>query len=120
MTNEQHEPDDVIVQGVDAFFEKFDAAFASFSGAIVAARYAEPYLACRADGGSTALARREDTARYFQDVLDDSARLGVRTCRHRDVAVVDVGAGHHLGTVTWDLLDGVGQTVVSWRESYLW
>lgn len=101
------------------FFEAFDAAFVSFDGHHIALRYAEPYLACRADGSSETFPLRRETGVYFQRVVDGYHASGVRSCRHRDLVVIDVGSSHLLATVTWDLLDRGLEVTVTWRESYL-
>lgn len=102
-----------------AFFTAFDEAFPTFDGDVIARRYAEPYLACRADGSAEVFTDRAATGRYFAGLLADYRDMGVRTCTHRDLEVVDLGARHLLATVTWDLLDGDGAVVVTWRESYV-
>lgn len=101
------------------FFDRFNTAFRSFDGAVIAERYAEPYVACRGDGTAELFVTRAITARYFQRVLDDYSAMGVRSCRHRDLHVVDTGARHSLGTVTWELMDDAEVVVASWRESYV-
>ena len=103
---------------VAAFFDEFDEAFASFDGAVVAARYSAPYLAVRADGSSESFATGNDIAVYFQAILDDYHRLGCRTCRHRDLEVVPVGSAAVFATVRWELLAADAAVVTTWRESY--
>lgn len=104
---------------IERFFVEFDAAFPSFDGDVVAERYAEPYQACRADGSADTFDDRAATGRYFASILDRYHELGARACTHRDLESVDVGGRHVLATVTWDLLAASGESVTSWRESYL-
>lgn len=106
-------------QLVADFFDQFDAAFGSLDGSTIAQRYAQPYVAHRADGTSATFDTDEAIAGYFQGLVDDYSAGGVRSCRHRDVIVVEVGAMHVLATVTWELLDQASTLVTSWRESYL-
>ncbi len=104
---------------VQSFFDEFDEAFASFDGDVIARRYTEPYLVCRADGSSEVFADSAATGRYFGSVLDEYHEMGVRSCTHRDLDVIDLGGRHALATVTWGLLDSAGSEVTSWRESYV-
>ena len=104
---------------VQAFFDAFDEAFASFDGDVIAQRYAEPYLACRADGDAESFADADATGRYFQGVLDDYRAAGVETCRHRDLEVAWSDDRHADAAVTWELVGSGGDVIVSWRESYL-
>lgn len=104
---------------VERFFGDFDEDFASFDGDLIARRYAEPYVACRDDGSCEAFPDRGQTGRYFDGVLDHYRAAGARTCRHDELDIVAVGDRHLLATVTWELLDRSGGTVVSWRESYV-
>lgn len=110
---------DETTAAAQGFFDDFDEAFVTFDGDVIAQRYAEPYLACRADGSSQAFAGRAETGRYFARVVADYRQMGVVSCTYRDVEVFDLGGPHLLATVTWELLDESGSIVVSWRESYL-
>jgi len=101
-----------------AFFDEFDRAFATFNGAVVAARYAAPYLAVRSDGSSECFVTNDAIATYFQRLLDHYRRQGCRTCRHRDLRVVEAGSAAAFATVTWRLSDDDGRSVHTWRESY--
>ncbi len=105
--------------GVAEFFDQFDIAFGTFDGAEIAKRYAEPYVACRSDGTAATFDSSEETARYFQGLLDEYYAMGVRSCRHRDVDAVQVGENHRLATATWELCDDAENIVTTWRESYV-
>jgi len=94
-----------------AFFDEFDRAFATFNGAVVAARYAAPYLAVRSDGSSECFVTNDAIAAYFQRLLDHYRRQGCRTCRHRDLRVVEAGSAAAFATVTWRLSDDDGRSV---------
>lgn len=104
---------------MDRFFQDFDRAFATLDRATVAARYAAPYVACRGDGTAQAFTDQTDVATYFQEVIDGYRRLGVRSCRHRDLAISAMDDVHLLARVTWDLLDDQAHPVATWSESYL-
>jgi hypothetical protein len=101
-----------------AFFDDFVETFLSFSGEAIAQRYASPYMAMRDDGTSSLYSSNEETARYFQRILDEYRRRGARRCSYKDLDVLVLGRSHLLATVTWELLDQTGNAVSSWRESY--
>ena len=101
-----------------AFFDEFVRAFTSFSGEVIASRYASPYMAMYADGTRDLHSSQQDTARYFQRILDRYQEQGARTCSYENLDVVAVGRGHLLATVTWNLQDQAGGVVSAWRESY--
>ncbi len=101
-----------------AFFDAFVAAFSSFDGVQVVARYAVPGLAIRGDGNVQVLQSRPDLEAFFQQVLDTYHRDGCRACRYRDLAITPIGNRGLLGAVTWDLLRADGSVLKSWRQSY--
>ena len=101
-----------------AFFDQFVHAFASFDGELVARRYHAPYLALHADGSMDLHERPQDTARYFQAILDGYHARGARSCTYDSLEVVPLGQAHLLATVTWTLLDATGAELDRWRESY--
>ena len=101
------------------FFDDFVEAFATFDGAVVARRYRTPFLALGSAGAATVLTTVDEIAAYFQEFLDDYRAQGCRSCRYVDLAVVGTGTTSGLVTATWELLDGGGSVVQSWRESYV-
>jgi hypothetical protein len=101
-----------------AFFDEFVRAFSSFSGAIIARRYAQPYLALHSDGTRDLCPTMNDSARYFQGIVDGYREQGAKTCSYKEMDVVAIGRGHVLATVTWQLHDSAGGVVSEWRESY--
>ncbi|WP_252274292.1 hypothetical protein [Pseudomonas subflava] len=103
---------------LETFFDDFVRAFARFDGALIARRYATPYLALDAAGQARAFATAEAIAGYFQSVLDHYAAQGCRSCRYHSLETVSLGSASVLASVTWELLDGEGRTLASWRESY--
>ncbi len=100
------------------FFDSFVVAFLSFDGTRIAALYRVPSVALQADGSLGCLTSQADVARYFQAVVDGYRAQGCRACRYRDLEVTAIGTRSALATVTWDLLDGEGKALKSWRESY--
>jgi hypothetical protein len=101
-----------------AFFDRFVSDFTSFDGAVIATRYAPPYLAVAADGSSRLFSDIDSVANYFQTVLDEYFRRGVRSCRYHSLDVVPIGKQSALASVTWEMLRGDGTVQTSWRESY--
>ena len=101
-----------------SFFAEFDRAFETFDGSVVAARYSAPYLAVRADGTSECFAGVESIAAYLQRELDAYHQRECRSCRHRDLDLLQVGSSAVFATVTWELLRSNNTMVTSWRESY--
>ena len=102
---------------VARFFDDFVVAFASFSGARIAARYFVPGVALRGDGSIQCLQSREDIELFFQAAVDGYRKEGCRTCRYKDLDVVPMGELSVLGTVTWELLREDGSVLKQWRQS---
>ncbi len=100
-----------------AFFDGFVGDFASFDGAIIATRYATPYLAI-ADGSSRLFPDSASIATYFQTVLDGYFDAEVRSCRYHSLEVVPIGSRSVLATVTWEMLRKDGAVQTTWLESY--
>lgn len=103
---------------LETFFDDFVRAFARFDGALIARRYATPYLALDAAGQARAFATAEAIAGYFQSTLDHYAAQGYHSCRYHSLETVSLGSASVLASVTWELLDEEGRTLGSWRESY--
>lgn len=112
MTSSAHEP------LARRFFDDFVEAFGSFDGATIAARYHAPYLAFHAAGSADVLATSAGIAAYFQRVVDAYHARGCRSCRYADLVVTSLGPDAAVATVTWELLDGGGESLGRWRESY--
>lgn len=100
------------------FFNRFDAAFASFDGTRVAELYHVPHVALRGDGSVACLTRRLAVAEFFQKALDHYRADGCRRCTHRDLKMVTLGETSVIAAVTWELLDGAGRVRRAWRQSY--
>lgn len=103
---------------VRVFFDEFVEAFRAFSGAGIAQRYLSPYLAFHAPGDIQVFDTFEDTAAYFQTVLDGYHASGCRACRYLDLSAQALGADCVIASVTWELLDADQAVLVAWRESY--
>ncbi|MGE0152252.1 MAG: hypothetical protein AB7R90_06500 [Reyranellaceae bacterium] len=106
------------IQAAEAYFDRFVAAFATFDGGKVAALFAPPVVAVRADGSAVGLATPDDVSRYYQSALDKYWREGCNSCRWSKLEVVSMGRASFLGTVTWQLLKPDGSVVTEWRQSY--
>lgn len=109
---------DTLGPELQAFFEDFCRAFANFDGALIARRYAEPYLAVDAEGGLRSFASRQQIGDYFQRVLDDYHHQGCRRCRFDALQYQALGGASVLASVTWQLLREDESLALSWRESY--
>ena len=103
---------------VRAFFDEFVEAFRSFDGKIIAKRYLSPYLAFHTAESMQVFTSTEDTASYFQSILDGYHASGCRSCRYKDMSFAQLGAWCAIGTVTWELLAEDRSVVSAWRESY--
>jgi hypothetical protein len=104
---------------IAAFFDDFNAAFATFDGHRVAAKFAFPCLTHSRDGASRVFHDQDELARYFQAYLDDYCATGCVLCQYSELQVVSLGEEVAVASVCWSLLDSAMATVVSWRESYL-
>lgn len=105
-------------QDLHAFFESFCQDFASFDGAIVARRYATPWLAMNADGALMHFSTPRETARYFQQHLDRYREQGCQSCTYEALESVELGQQSCLASVTWRLHAASGSVISTWRESY--
>lgn len=105
-------------QALHAFFESFCQDFSSFDGALIAQRYATPYLALNADGVIRHFATPAETARYFQRHLDRYRAQNCRSCTCEALASVALGEQSCLASVTWRLHAESGAVLSTWRESY--
>lgn len=103
---------------VTQFFDAFVEAFTTFDGTVVAARYSPAFIAVHADGSLENFTASADIARYFQRYLDRYYADGCRSCGYQALDVVPIGEACVLATVTWELFDGSGKLVSTWRESY--
>jgi len=101
-----------------AFFTSFCEDFARFDGALVARRYATPYLALNADGVLQHFTTPDATARYFQQHLDRYHEQGCRSCAYEALESVALGEQGCLASVTWRLHAEPDHLISTWRESY--
>jgi len=104
---------------IAAFFDDFNAAFATFDGGRIALKFTVPFLAHGSGGISTVLHSTADVARYFQKYLDDYRARGCVQCGYSELQVTMLGKESAIATVRWSLFDSAMSTVVSWCESYL-
>lgn len=103
---------------VQRFFDDFVAAFSAFNGPRIAERYGVPYVAVDAQGTWRRFGSAGETGDYFAGVVTQYHSEGCRSCRYRDLEVLDLGPSGALATVTWELLREDGSVLSSWRESY--
>lgn len=73
------------------FFDGFVDDFASFDGERIAQRYLSPYLAFHGQGAAEVFTSHQQTAAYFQRILEGYHARGARSCRYRDLDVVALG-----------------------------
>ena len=104
---------------VKEFFEDFIAAFSSFDGARVAAKFSLPYMAKGPAEACNVFDARSQLAQYFQSYLDEYHSQGCRECRYSNLAVSWLGVECAVASVTWNLVDASGVSVTSWSESYM-
>ena len=103
---------------VRTFFDEFIEAFRSFDGKVIAQRYLSPYLAFHTAASVQVFTSADDTASYFQKIVDGYHAKGWRSCRHKNMSVTPLGDECAIGTVTWELLAEDQSVVSAWRESY--
>lgn len=100
------------------FFEDFVAAFAEFDGPLIARRYGAPYLALDARGEARLFASTAEIGAYFQGIVDQYFAQGCRSCRFHSLEITPLGCAAVLASLSWELLDGGGEVIGAWRESY--
>ena len=88
------------------FFDEFVEAFRSFNGTLIAERFLTPYLAFHTHSPAQVFMHRDETAAYFQRIVDNYHAEGCRSCRYQAMKVVPLGKDCALATVTWELLGG--------------
>ena len=103
---------------VRTFFDEFVEAFGSFDGRVIARRYLTPYLAFHTAESAQVFVSADETASYFQRIVDEYHAQGCRACRYRDTSVTPLGRDCAIGTVTWELLADDQSVIRAWRESY--
>ena len=101
-----------------AFFDEFVDAFLSFDGKTIGRRYLSPYLAFHSASSAQVFMSAEETASYFQKIVDEYYARGCRACRYKDLSVAQLGSDCAVGTVTWELVAEGGSVISAWRESY--
>jgi len=104
---------------VEAYFDDFNEAFASFSGERVAGKFLIPFMAKGPGTACSVFDSPDDLADYFQAHLDEYEQKGCRQCRHTQLEVKWLGTECALASVHWELLDHGGACLLAWSESYL-
>jgi hypothetical protein len=100
------------------FFDEFVEAFRSFDGKTIARRYLSPYLAFHNAGSSEVVMSADETASYFQRIVDEYYAKGCRVCQYKGMSVAQLGKECAIGTVTWEFLAEDHSVISAWRESY--
>lgn len=111
-------PSDITLDEVRQFFDAFCLDFPEFDGALIARRYATPYLAIGVDASVQLFESAAEVSRYFQSHLDRYQRQGCRTCHYEKLNVVTLGQASALASVTWRLQSHADEPISAWRESY--
>ena len=106
------------MSAVEAFFDRFVEAFATFDAANVAELFATPGVALGKEGGVVALTTRDELLRYYQSALDRYRAGGCTSCGWSCLETVAMGRDAVLAAVTWHLLRGDGSLLTRWRQSY--
>ena len=107
-----------LASATSRFFDEFVEAFRSFDGKTIAQRYRAPYLAFHGRGVSDVFLSNEDTAEYFQTIVNAYHARGCRSCRYTRLEVAPLGNECALASVTWELLAQNETELGTWRESY--
>ncbi len=111
-------PSPELLAEVEHFFADFVLAFTMFDGAVIAKRYATPYLSLNSKGVLQSFESQEQIGRYFQRVVSEYYQQGCRSCCFKNLEALPLGLNSLLATVTWELLRSDGSVVSAWRESY--
>src|SRR5690554_3985942 len=104
---------------VKEFFQDFVAVFSSFDGDRVATKFSFPYMAKGPGDVCHVFDSRIQLAEYFQSYLDEYYSQGCRECRYSNLSLNWLGSESVVASVTWNLADTSGATVISWSESYM-
>jgi len=103
---------------VEAFFDRFVDAFATFDGRRVADLFAVPAVACSEDGTLVGLTTRDEVVDYYQAALDAYRIRGCVACQWSDLRMTSMGTRSLVAAVSWRLLGSDDRVVSAWRQSY--
>ncbi len=103
---------------VRIFFDEFVEAFGTFDGKAIARRYLSPYLAFHTARSVQVFMSADETASYFQRIVDEYYAKGCRSCQYKELSMTPLGNECVIGTVTWELLAQDRSVTGAWRESY--
>ncbi len=106
------------VTSIEAFFDSFVSAFATFDAAKVATHFIAPGVAHRRDGSLVPLTTMSDVERYYRGALDRYRDDGCTSCPWEALETVPMGSASLLAAVTWRLLRADASPLTSWRQSY--
>jgi hypothetical protein len=103
---------------ISSFLNKYNETFATYDGDKIAGLYCLPSITMRGDGSLHCFQSREETARFFQGVVDTYRAEGAKSGTMHDLQVTPLGDRSALATVTWKNLRPDGSTARQWRQSY--
>lgn len=103
---------------IEAFFDRFVDAFATFDAREVAELFATPAIAFRKDGTLVLLATKGDVIRYYGAALEGYRQSGCTSCVWGDLQTMPMGALSVATAVSWRLLRSDGSVAAAWRQTY--
>jgi hypothetical protein len=104
--------DSSVTNEIRAFFEKYNAAFLTRDGKLIANCYHAPTVTMRGDGSIHCLASRDELAKFFQGVVDGYAKEGLGGGRFSNLQVTPLGDRSALATLDWDMLRTDGSVLL--------
>ena len=101
------------------FFERYRTEWTgTHDGSRIARFYGEPCLTLRADGSFQVLSGKNDTAKFFQQVIDTYLQQGMDDFFILDFTMLTLGSRSAFVTLDWDARRADGTQIRRWRQSY--
>ena len=101
------------------FFERYRIEWTgTHDGSRIARFYGEPCLTLRADGSFQVLSGNDDTAKFFQQVIDTYLQQGMDNFLILDFTALKLGSRSAFVTLDWDARRADGTQIRRWRQSY--
>lgn len=104
---------------IKLFFNRFAEDFSTLSGDVIAGRYDSPYTSISSNGDFTVYKTSDEIAGFFRRVIADYVGQGISKCNYDNLEFFAFNSNTYLATLTWHMLNSVGDTINSWRESYV-
>lgn len=104
---------------IKLFFNRFAEDFSMLNGDLIADRYDSPYTSVSSDGQFAVYGTSEEVAGYFKRVIGFYMGQDISKCKFNDLKYFAFNKNTFLATLTWHMLNSAGETVRSWRESYV-